>query len=189
MCLFLALELKSCSWNENKDVGFIEMSFFNFAFELFGHLENVKLLSPRMSHKFRVLIATFGQNVMKFKIFYFSVSSFLRCNTVTCSRMQKPTYYFRLIPLANETGLFQYSYVEVTMVKVIRICFVYNSQCYRITLLLAPECRKKLISSWLKTIRVWFSIVKICYNKSNSHGQEIHACISTHVQIIHIGLN
>ena len=135
MCSFLALELKSCSWNENKDVDFTEMSFFSFAFELFGHLENVKLLSPRMSYKFRVPIATFGQNAMKFKIFHFSVSSFLRCNTVTCSKIQKTTSYFRVIPLANETGLFQYSYVEVTIVMGFRIFFVYNSQCYGVTLL------------------------------------------------------
>ena len=121
MCSFLALELKSCSWNENKDVDFNEMSFFSFVFELFVHLENVKSLTHECHYKFRVAIATFGQNVMKFKIFHFSVSFFLRCNTVTCSKMKKTTYYFRLIPLANETGLFQYSYVEVTIVTTIKI--------------------------------------------------------------------
>ena len=65
------------------------MSFFRFAFEFFGHLENVKLLSPRMSYKFLVPIATFGQNVIQFKIFHFLVSSCLRCNTVICSKMQR----------------------------------------------------------------------------------------------------
>ena len=52
VCSFFTLELKSCSWNGNKDVDFTEMSFFSFVFELFGHLENVKLLNPRMSYKF-----------------------------------------------------------------------------------------------------------------------------------------
>ena len=160
MCLFLALELKSCSLNGNKDVNFTEMSFFSFAFELFGHLENVKLLSPRMSYNFRVPIATFSQNVIKFKIFHFSVSSFLRCNTVTCSKMQKPTYYFRLIPLANETGLFQYSCVGVTTVTAIKSFFVYNSQCYGVTLLLAPR-KQPIVSILFKTIQVWFSIVML----------------------------
>ena len=53
MCSILALELKSCSWNETKDVDFTEISFFSFVFELFGHPENVKLLR----YKFRVPIA------------------------------------------------------------------------------------------------------------------------------------
>ena len=44
----------------------------------------------------------------------------------------KTTYYFNLIE--SDMGLFHYSYVEVTIVLATRNSFMYNRQCYGVTL-------------------------------------------------------